>query len=129
MTSPESQERHGLLNAGFELQPRRSHGQGYMALREILRDAGQGDWPADLDANLGSVLADLDGVASDLYRRARGRDVAALQIFIHSEQAPNPDSRVTLVSDRDQCGMPKLRVDWRLTPGDKRSIVQSTRSR
>ena len=38
------------------------------------------------------------------------------------EQAPNPDSRVTLSTERDALGMPRAKLDWRLTELDKRSI-------
>ena len=38
------------------------------------------------------------------------------------EQAPNPDSRVTLGRDRDALGMPRVNLHWQLTELDKRSI-------
>jgi choline dehydrogenase-like flavoprotein len=38
------------------------------------------------------------------------------------EQLPNPDSRVVLVEERDALGMPRIRLDWRLTGQDKRSL-------
>lgn len=38
------------------------------------------------------------------------------------EQAPNPDSRVTLGDERDELGMPRTKLNWRLTELDKRSI-------
>ena len=40
----------------------------------------------------------------------------------HAEQAPNPDSRLTLSADRDHLGMQRLRVDWRLTDLDYESL-------
>ena len=36
----------------------------------------------------------------------------------HAEQQPNPASRITLNSDRDVLGMPRLNIDWRYTSGD-----------
>jgi hypothetical protein len=38
------------------------------------------------------------------------------------EQAPNPDSRVTLSAERDAMGMPRARLDWRFTELHKRSM-------
>ena len=38
------------------------------------------------------------------------------------EQAPNPDSRVTLSSEKDALGMPRAKLDWRVTELDKRSM-------
>ncbi len=38
------------------------------------------------------------------------------------EQAPNPDSRVTLGGEKDALGMPRVNLHWQLTELDKRSI-------
>ncbi len=38
------------------------------------------------------------------------------------EQAPNPNSRVTLSTEKDALGMPRAKLDWQLTELDKRSI-------
>ncbi len=40
----------------------------------------------------------------------------------HAEQAPNPDSRLTLSEERDAHGVPRLRVDWRYLPIDIESL-------
>lgn len=44
------------------------------------------------------------------------------ELFTRIEQAPNPDSRVTLDSERDALGMPRATLHWELTPLEKRSI-------
>jgi choline dehydrogenase-like flavoprotein len=44
------------------------------------------------------------------------------QLFTRQEQAPNPLSRVTLSSERDALGVPRVQLDWQLTELDKRSI-------
>ena len=44
-------------------------------------------------------------------------------LLTRQEQAPNPDSRVTLSSERDPLGMPRARLDWRLTELDRRSFL------
>ncbi|HVH66422.1 MAG TPA: GMC family oxidoreductase [Gemmatimonadales bacterium] len=38
------------------------------------------------------------------------------------EQSPNPDSRVTLSAERDALGMPRVKLDWRLTELERRSF-------
>ena len=43
----------------------------------------------------------------------------------HAEQAPNPDSRLTLTSERDALGMPRLKVDWRICDIDLASLARS----
>ncbi|WP_348627692.1 GMC oxidoreductase, partial [Mesorhizobium sp. M7A.F.Ca.CA.001.13.1.1] len=38
-----------------------------------------------------------------------------------------PASRLTLVSERDRLGMPKLRVDWKTTNNDLQSVARAYR--
>jgi choline dehydrogenase-like flavoprotein len=44
------------------------------------------------------------------------------------EQVPNPASRVSLSGDRDVLGLNRIRLDWRLTEQDRRSVVEHMRS-
>ena len=54
------------------------------------------------------------------------RSVLALRV--QAEQAPNPDSRVTLGTRRDRFGLPVARVDWRPAPSDRASIRASQKA-
>jgi choline dehydrogenase-like flavoprotein len=45
-------------------------------------------------------------------------------IDVHGEQAPNPQSRVTLSDDRDPLEMPRLHIDWRYSPCDIRTVAE-----
>lgn len=45
----------------------------------------------------------------------------------HAEQEPNPASRITLIDERDALGVPRLRVDWRYTAGDIRTVQAAVR--
>ncbi len=47
---------------------------------------------------------------------------AFFHLFTRQEQAPNPDSRVTLSSEKDAMGVPRVKLDWRLGSLEKRSI-------
>lgn len=42
-----------------------------------------------------------------------------VELMGYFEQAPNPDSRITLAHERDALGLPKVCVDWRLTALDR----------
>jgi choline dehydrogenase-like flavoprotein len=55
------------------------------------------------------------------------RAPAATTRTVHTrmEQAPNLESRVTLGDERDALGRRRARLDWRLTPLDKRSMRRS----
>ena len=48
-----------------------------------------------------------------------------LALRAQAEQAPNPDSRVTLGTRRDRFGQPVARVDWRPAASDRASIRAS----
>ena len=39
-------------------------------------------------------------------------------LVLRAEQAPNPDSRVTLTGDVDSTGMPRISLDWRMNRQD-----------
>ncbi len=44
------------------------------------------------------------------------------------EQTPNPDSRVSLAETRDALGLRRIRLDWRLTEQERRSVVEHIRT-
>ena len=46
-------------------------------------------------------------------------------VEFHAEQAPNPDSRLTLTDKTDAFGMPRLRVDWRHSQIDLDSLKRN----
>jgi choline dehydrogenase-like flavoprotein len=46
----------------------------------------------------------------------------AYQLFTRMEQAPNPDSRITLDAEKDSLGMPRAKLNWVLTPLEKNSL-------
>lgn len=54
-----------------------------------------------------------------IYLRAR---IETIGVTTRIEQAPNPDSRVLLVRERDQLGMQRVALDWRLSDVDKRNV-------
>ena len=58
--------------------------------------------------------------------QALGHPISGPPRFYHlktrQEQAPNPDSRVTLSTEKDALGMPRAKLNWQLTDLDKRSM-------
>jgi choline dehydrogenase-like flavoprotein len=57
----------------------------------------------------------------DTYIYLRGR-IERIGLTTRIEQAPNPDSRVLLVRERDQLGVQRVALDWRLSEVDKRNV-------
>ncbi len=46
----------------------------------------------------------------------------AFQLHTRIEQAPNPNSRVTVLLEKDELGVPRTKLNWELTGLDKNSI-------
>jgi choline dehydrogenase-like flavoprotein len=134
------QEREGLLNysanihriyAGHETA-------GWMALRKLVLSATRsrrGD-PYLRFPPYGPKRVDL----TDLWRIAREPAWVAAAGFLQllqpngfftgyqleskSEQAPNPNSRITLCHERDALGVNRIRLDWRMLPIDRRTVLR-----
>jgi choline dehydrogenase-like flavoprotein len=52
-------------------------------------------------------------------------DANIYTLRIDAEQAPNPDSRVSLSDERDDFGQRRLKVDWRYTDIDSRNLTRT----
>ena len=90
-------------------------------------------------AHVRNVVFDLSGVLSFLWHWLNDRTLATRKfpsiivrpkaqrysIDFHAEQVPNPDSRVTLIDERDVLGMRKLKVDWRYTAQDIQTVKEA----
>lgn len=68
-----------------------------------------------------------DNLLNDFSRAGKDYDVAkddqrSYELFTRIEQAPNPNSRITLDNEADALGMPKSILHWELTSFEKRSI-------
>jgi choline dehydrogenase-like flavoprotein len=53
------------------------------------------------------------------------RFISGFVLESKSEQAPNPDSRVTLDHPRDAFGLNRVKLDWRTLSIDRRTVVRS----
>ena len=54
--------------------------------------------------------------------KQKGAIEKAYDLHTRIEQAPNPGSRITLSTEKDLLGMPKVNLNWALTDLDKHSI-------
>ncbi len=106
--------------------------KGGEALRNIYRAARQptlpdqfiDTGPAFWLTNFGVALADFPNAAAlACGRLSKHPWFVASTDFIHlCEAVPNPESRVTLGDDKDHFGLNRVRVDWRLSMQEKRTI-------
>lgn len=75
--------------------------------------------------DLVKVIANLDRLAAKAYTKLLNKPSNLCDTHLIGEQAPNPDSRVTLSRDRDRLGLNRAQLDWRLSPIDKYTIQRS----
>jgi choline dehydrogenase-like flavoprotein len=73
------------------------------------------------------VVAQSPSIARSLYRRfVKHRppitNNSRVDLYAMVEQAPDPNSRVTLAGRADALGMPIARIDWRISDEEKRSV-------
>lgn len=60
--------------------------------------------------------------AEEKAKGEKGNIERAYQLNTRIEQAPNPNSRVTLGKEKDELGVPRASLHWELTPLDKYSV-------
>lgn len=93
---------------------------GYVSLKRILLDVKHRRMPVNLGVEIERVAKDVDGIVMGFLKHLRNQNGA---LYVMGEQVPNPESRVTLGSEKDRLGLERAQVDWRLLPIDKHSIL------
>ena len=116
--SARAQRSHRVLNGTTSLQPL-SNTPGLRSTFQVLT-------PEVVDAFVRVERGDTTALPILRKALAAFRPIEpgerTFRLFSRQEQAPNPDSRVTLGAERDAMGVPRVRFDWRLTELDKRSM-------
>jgi len=77
-------------------------------------------------AQVSSILRRLDRVtvAAFLQLFEPAHWISGFLLESKCEQAPNPESRVTLDHPRDAFGLNRVKLDWRTLPIDRRSVIR-----
>lgn len=91
--------------------------EGIASLRSVYKSVRAGQWPEHLGFHLRRIVGDLGGEASVFYHRALHDEPPTCSTFYSCECPPDPESRVTLLRDRDALGLRRAQLDWRL-PSD-----------
>jgi choline dehydrogenase-like flavoprotein len=130
---PSAQQRLGVLNsaATFKLQSDPSHGatmskRAYLSLKHSLSPNKSGrqlwhGWRYCQDWLLRHLSVPLLRSAVKVSRMG-------LYVMARAEQAPNPDSRVCLSTEKDELGYRRADLDWRLSALDKETMLQFGRA-
>lgn len=115
--SPAMQRAHRVLNATVSLAPS-TPGQVAQSTFQWMTPERLERWRVwERDGRVGPPPFDLPP--------APGAGAPAPRLFqlaTRQEQAPNPASRITLGRERDAFGVPRARLEWRLTELDRHSF-------
>ncbi|NER83090.1 MAG: GMC family oxidoreductase [Leptolyngbya sp. SIO1D8] len=129
-----------LLNSGAQLFPRPKSQQmkGKKAFRKLVSAVKSGDMQTAAQS-LPPTLKGMDYLAAasfwSLVRRLPGLQrgdwsylpfeksrFSTFEVIYQLEQAPNPNNRVTLSSEKDTLGQPTSELHWRLNPIDVETV-------
>ncbi len=92
----------------------------YFTAQQTANDDERSAWEG-LTHSLRNLWQNLDDAVEAQFRPG-GRNARMYKIVTTQEQAPNPASRVRLAHERDPLGMPRVRLEWRLSDLDRHSI-------
>jgi choline dehydrogenase-like flavoprotein len=121
------QRREGILNTSLTIAARQPQGRrqfigmkAYSGLKHNMAPTKRGRalWMATKKA-AGWAQRHIDPARPWLLNKVGNLEVALL---VRGEQSPNPESRVTLSGDKDATGAPRVKLDWRLSELDVRSV-------
>jgi choline dehydrogenase-like flavoprotein len=138
---PALQERERLLNYSGNIHPLyfAHHTEGWLAFRKFvlsLSRTRRSDpyirfppyGPKGLTLRqVYDIVRQLDKVtlAAFLQLWQPNRFISSYILESKSEQAPNPESRVSLDHKRDAFGLNRIKLDWRTLPIDRRTVVRA----
>lgn len=125
--SERRQSEAGILNTSLTVVPRQPAGDvlfwGMRAYNRVKHDMaptkrGRAMW---MYTKRAAALAQstIDPLRPWLLHRMKRVDLALL---VRAEQAPNPDSRVLLSGESDALGVPRVKLDWRMSELDVHSV-------
>ncbi len=131
--SPASQRDRQILNAVARIKPI-VRDDATQALREIIWNAKHRRIPLSLEwyrnewlkERLAAILKDPFSIPLNIARHLQGKPkrfkADSVVLELRTEQAPNPDSRVTLSAAADPFGLRRAHLHWELTPLDKKTM-------
>jgi choline dehydrogenase-like flavoprotein len=129
--SPEVLEEEGILNSRIFIEDSsseevaRKSSKGVLSAGFMWNSLIEGDVTDAFSRHLLNVVKDIDDVLIYGYLRSFRPTPGMLTLINHLEQAPNPDSRVTLSSERDALGMPQVELAWKFGELEKKTLARA----
>ena len=123
------QRQEGILNTSLSFAPRRHEGSQKGRISAV-QDKLKHDLPSTkfwrtlykFMKSLAIKLLEKAGPWPIVKLIQRKPNQFGLYAVIRAEQAPHPDSRLTLSDDKDGLGLRRISLDWRLNEIEKRSV-------
>ncbi len=125
--SPALQQRLGILNTALTFKWQRDPQRGVHVARRLYQGLKHQLHPSRENRRLWHVYRSLRNVYQRRLAATVTRGLAQLpgqrlSVMIRAEQAPNPDSRVTLSDRNDALGYPKANLNWQFRAQDKHTL-------
>jgi choline dehydrogenase-like flavoprotein len=133
--TPQLQQRERLLNCSGVLRYQGDPDSGLATAQDIWRSLQGGKWPPEMGEKVGRIAGDMGDVVRGAKQRlaaghsmdfegSKGIPSRSAILVLDLEQAPNPDSRVTLAPDRDALGLRRVRANWQLGELERRTAAR-----
>lgn len=125
--TPSAQRQFGCVNVMGHVVYGFTEESGLYELRKILRAVQSKRNPMPSPMGAWRILR----YSNDAFRMVFGQFLARRRLSprlakchldIECEQAPSPDSRVTLSDKRDATGMQRVKLDWKITDTEKATV-------
>jgi choline dehydrogenase-like flavoprotein len=97
----------------------------HLSLQALAAGIRGREWPEHGLHHVWSASIRLRETCHYVFRRFVKPSATSLLIGCRAEQVPTPDSRVTLDRSRDRFGVPRVRLDWRVSNEDLASLTRA----
>jgi choline dehydrogenase-like flavoprotein len=129
LLAPATQRAEQITPVAFALLPipdAAYESAGMKSVRRLGSNLLKGKIPDQMMDHVGNVLSDAGSLAGLAYESVRYGQVPIERIDVRVAMipSPNPESRVLLSDETDALGLRRVKLDWRLTELDKRSVYR-----
>jgi choline dehydrogenase-like flavoprotein len=110
------------------------HKPGVSSCIAIKNALKQGQFPKNLTSHIYNALSDTGSILRFIYLKlrhnfkrefSRNKHLTVYRLNPMVEQAPNPESRVFLGTEKDVLGQPMIKLNWQLTALDTYTITRA----
>lgn len=97
-----------------------------LSARRILNGLNHGELPENLLNEIGTVITDIDTLLERQYYKLSRVKPEYYTISVRIEPAPNYDSRIFLINEKDKFGKQRVALDWKVGDAARRTMLNIT---